>query len=85
MSDDWVTSNLRFLHKYARKARAEGRKFLSEEFVHASREAGVPQPPDARNYGSIITQARSARIIRKAGYKRARSSHQNYKTLWEAA
>lgn len=85
MNNDWRTPAMRYLQRYAKRAKAEGRRFLTEEFVQAAREAGIPQPHDARNYGSLVMQAQSERIIRKAGYKRARTSHHTPKTLWEAA
>ncbi len=83
--DDWQNAVLPFLQSYAKKAKKSGITFLSEDFVHAARVAGLPQPRDCRNYGAVIRQAAAAKIIRKVGYKPARTSNSNPKTLWEAA
>lgn len=83
--DDWQNAVLPFLQSYAKKAKKSGATFLAEDFIHAARVAGIPQPHDCRKYGPVIRQAAVAKIIRKAGLKPARTSNGNPKTLWEAA
>jgi hypothetical protein len=83
--DDWQNAVLPFLQSYAKKAKKQGANFLAEDFIHAARVAGLPQPHDPRNYGAVIRQAAVAKIIKKVGYKPARTSHGNRKSLWEAA
>lgn len=58
--------------------------FLAEEFVDWSKKNGVPQPPDGRAWGSVLSSARKLDIIVKAGVGLATTSNLSPKPLWRS-
>lgn len=62
-----------------------GRAFVIEEAREWAAKHGLPAPPDARAYGSVVRLARSRGRIRKVGYAPTASSNGSPKCLWQAA
>lgn len=60
-----------------------GRRFLTEEF-RSSLPRGFPQPHDGRAWGTIVQDAKRAKLIKRVGYRCARSSNLSPKPEWEA-
>jgi hypothetical protein len=58
-------------------------KFLTEEFIEWGRKEKVPQPPDGRAWGSVISSAQKLDIIEKAGTRNAATSNLSPKVLWK--
>jgi hypothetical protein len=52
--------------------------------VEWCRKEGVPQPPDGRAWGSVISSARRLEIIQKVGTRLAATSNLSPKCLWRA-
>jgi hypothetical protein len=57
--------------------------FLAEQFVDWSRKNGVPQPPDGRAWGAVLSSARRLEIIEKVGVGLATTSNLSPKPLWK--
>ena len=62
-----------------------GRPFVVEEARAYAEKRGLPDPPDARAYGSVVRLARAKGRIRKVGYAPTASSNGSPKCLWEKA
>lgn|GEM_PF-1228856 len=58
------------------------RPFLAEEFVEWCRGNNVPQPPDGRAWGAVMSSARRLEIIEKVGTALAATSNLSPKVLW---
>lgn len=58
--------------------------FLAEAFVDWCRETRVPQPPDGRAWGSVISGARRLGTIERIGTAPAATSNLSPKPLWRA-
>lgn len=77
---EWGDLAYNYLLDYARR---HG-DFLIED-VRASAAGYVPEPPELRAWGAVINKAARRGLIRKVGYKLAKSSNCSPKCLWRAA
>jgi hypothetical protein len=60
-----------------------GIPFLAEAFrVYAKRSKRVPDPPDARAWGAVMTAAKKSGMIVACGAERALTSNLSFKVLW---
>lgn len=59
--------------------------FLAEEFIDWTRKQEVPQPPDARAWGSVFSAARRDEQIERIGTAAAATSNLSPKPLWRRA
>lgn len=82
---NWENEALKFLQRYASIRKQQGRTFLAEDFIHAYESANKPMPGDKRKFGIFFREAKKAGLINKVGYKPARTSNNNHKTLWSAS
>lgn len=64
----WSDSAYEFLCAFAR-GRTE--PFLTEEAIHRSKAAGVPQAHNKAAWGAIVLKARCRGVIRQAGWSTA--------------
>lgn len=78
----WRFQALSMLTAYAVNAREP---FLAEAAREWAHKNGLPPPPDARAWGSVIRMASAKHRIRKAGAAPANSSNRALKHLWERA
>lgn len=81
VEDGWRYQALALLTAFAREI---GRSFVVEEARAYAEKHGLPDPPDARAYGSVVRLARAKGRIRKVGYAPAASSNGSPKCLWIA-
>ena len=82
---NWKNEALKYLVRYASMHKQHGRTFLAEDFISAYSNTNKPMPHDKREFGSLFYSARKAGLITKVGYKPARTSNNNHKTLWSAS
>ena len=78
--EGWREHAYEFLLTYASKHPL----FISEDVSDASKEAGFPQPPTDRAWGSVYLRAQRARVIAKAGIGRSRRRHASICPLWQS-
>lgn len=57
--------------------------FLTEAFRMFARGHGVPDPPDARTWGGVMTAAKKEKLIESVGFDRALTSNLSPKVLWK--
>lgn len=78
----WSALAYGFVHQYV--AGLSGADvFITEKLVEAARAAAIPDPPDARAWGSIINRAARNGLIVKSGYAEDRFC--SPKTVWRRA
>lgn len=57
--------------------------FLAEAFRVYAKQNHVPDPPDARAWGGVMTAAKREKLIESCGAERALTSNLSYKVLWK--
>ena len=80
----WSELAFEFITRYC-AAHGKGHEFHGEALRQCAERTGlVPEPPDARAYGSVFRRAARAGLIRKTGrYVLAKSSNLSPKPVWE--
>jgi hypothetical protein len=80
----WSDLAFEFITRYC-IANGKGHEFHGEALRQCAERTGlIPEPPDARAYGSVFRRAARAGLIRKTGrYVLAKSSNLSPKPVWE--
>lgn len=81
VEDGWRYQALALLTAFANEV---GRPFVVEEARAYAEQRGLPDPPDARAYGSVVRLARAKGRIKRVGYAPAASSNGSPKCQWIA-
>lgn len=76
---EWTGQALALLVAFALQVR---RPFLVEEARAYAQANGLPPPPDARAWGSVVRRAASKKRIEKVGAAPAASSNCSLKVQW---
>lgn len=74
----WTDRAFMFLKNYAKAHQS----FISEDVSDASKEAGFPQPPTDRAWGSVYKRAQKESIILQVGSGRSRRRHASICPRW---
>lgn len=81
VTENWRETGDDALEQYLRERGDES--FLSEHFIEWTRKHEVPQPPDARAWGSVVRAARMAGRIEQIGAAPAATSNLGLKIVWK--
>lgn len=74
----WTDRAFEFLRNFAKTHDT----FISEDVSDASKEAGFPQPPTDRAWGSVYKRAQKESIILQVGAGRSRRRHASICPRW---
>jgi len=79
----WPERAFKILQDFV-QARQRGYLFTAEEVREYSWLRRLPEPPDRRAWGGILTRACRAGLIERFGYRqhREKSRHRGVSTLW---
>lgn len=74
----WVEMAIEYLKKYPKK------ELMAEELRKWAHQQGLPSPPHARAWGSVIIVARKRGLISHAGYRNTENpkSHATPASVW---
>lgn len=78
--EDWQQAALDRLRMYLR---AWELPFLTEDFSHWALANDFRPPHDGRAWGAVMQTAARRKLIRKVGYRAAKTSNLSPKVLWQ--
>jgi len=84
VEEGWSDRAHGFLVDYV--AANRGRAFMAEDIRASAESEGLPPPPDNRAWGSVVSRAVRASIIKRMGYGAQKSvtCHCSPKSIWVA-